>query len=132
LGAISSNIGHASPIEAEFCACMLAIEKALEMGLSNICLESDSIDLVKAFHKDAGVPWNMRARWHNCIRYCRSINCVCVHILREGNLVADALAKNGQGLSMFSMQWWPSPPPFLHSLLLRDRLGMPYSRIDMI
>ena len=111
LGAISSNIGHASPIEAEFCAGMLAIEKALEMGLSHICLESDSLYLVKAFYKDVGVPWKMRARWHNCISYCRSINCACVHILREGNMVADALAKNGQSLSLFSSQWWPSPPP---------------------
>jgi len=111
---------------------MLAIEKALEMDLSNICLESDSINLVKAFYKDSGVPWKLRARWHNCIRFCRSITCSCVHILREGDLVADALAKNGQSLSMFSSQWWPAPPPFLHSLLLRDRLGMPNCRVAMI
>lgn len=33
LGAISSNIGHATPLEAEFCVGMLAIEKAQEMHL---------------------------------------------------------------------------------------------------
>lgn len=35
LGAISSNIGHATPLEAEFSACMLAMEKAKEMHLTN-------------------------------------------------------------------------------------------------
>lgn len=131
LGAISSNIGHASSIEVKSSACMLAFEKAMEMGLSSICLESDSIKVVKAFNEDIGVPWQMRARWYNCIRFCKSISCSCVHTFREGNMVADALAKHGHGLSLFSTQWWASPPPFLHSLLLRDSLGMPYSRLVM-
>lgn len=112
LGAISSNIGHATAIEAEFCACLIAIEKAIEMCLTDICLETDSIKVVNAYHKQAGIPWKMRIRWHNCLRFCNSINCTWVHIHREGNMVADALAKNGQGLSLFSSQWWPSPPSF--------------------
>jgi hypothetical protein len=41
LGAISSNIGHASAIDAEFSACMLAIEKARDLQLNQICLETD-------------------------------------------------------------------------------------------
>lgn len=91
LGAISSNIGYASPIEAEFCAFMLAIDKAMAMSLSNICLKTDSIIVVNAFNKDVGVPWKMRIRWNNCIKFCKSITCSCVHNLREGNMVADAL-----------------------------------------
>ncbi|XP_024642202.1 uncharacterized protein [Medicago truncatula] len=102
LGALSSNIGHATFIEAEFCAFMLAIEKAMEMGLSNICLETDFIKVVQAFHKMVGVPWKMRIRWHNCLGFCQNIAYVCVHIHREGNMVADALAKHGQWLSLFS------------------------------
>lgn len=131
LGAISSNIGHASSLEAEFSACMLAMEKAKEMHLMHICLETDSLKVVIAFNKGLGVPWQMRARWQNCMSFCQSISCSCVHILGEGNRVADALAKHGQGLSLHSTQWWPAPPPFLSSLLLRDRLGLPYSRLVM-
>ena len=129
LGAISSNIGHANALEAEFSACMLEIEKARELHLSNICLESDSIQVVNAFNKNMGVPWRMRVRWLNCLFYCKSITCSCVQVLREGNQVADALAKNGQGLAMFSSQWWPSPPNFLVPLLDRDRLGLSFSRL---
>jgi hypothetical protein len=35
LGAISSNIGHASALEAEFCACLSAIEKARDIYASD-------------------------------------------------------------------------------------------------
>jgi ribonuclease HI len=131
MGAISSNIGHASPIEAEFSACMTAIETAMEMCLSNICLETYSIKVVNAYHKNVGIPWQMRARWQNCLRFCRSITCSCVHIHREGNMVADSLAKHGQGLSWFFSQFWPAPPPFILSLLERDSLGLAYARLDM-
>ncbi|XP_003618239.2 uncharacterized protein [Medicago truncatula] len=131
LGALSCNIGHATPLEAEFCACMIAIEKAMELGLNNICLETDSLKVVNAFHKIVGIPWQMRVRWHNCIRFCHSIACVCVHIPREGNLVADALARHGQGLSLFFLQWWPAPPSFIQSFLAQDRYGMSSSRLNI-
>jgi len=62
---------------------------------------------------------------------CRQIGCTYTHILREENRAADALAKNGQGLSMFSSEWWTSPPPFISSFLLRDSLGLSYSRISI-
>jgi len=67
------------------------------------------------------------------MKFCNSIHCTCLHVLREGNMVADALARNGQGLSLFSSQWWPAPPLFIfiQSLLARDRLWLPFSRLDM-
>jgi len=131
LGALFSNIGYASPLESEFSATMLAIEKAQAMHLHNVCLESDSIGVVNAYNKDVGVPWKMRARWHNCMRFCKSITCSFVHTLREGNMVANALAKHGQGLSLYSTQWWSTPPSFIASLLLRDQLGLPFYILDM-
>lgn len=104
LGAIASNIGHATALEAEFSACMLAMEKAMELQLTNIILETDSIQVANAFNKNIGVPWKMRARWINCLFFCKNINCSCLQVFRESNNVADSLAKNGQGLSMFSTQ----------------------------
>lgn len=129
LGAICSNIGHATPLEAEFSACMLAIERAQHMGLTNICLETDSLQVVNAFRTKMGAPWKMRARWFNCLKFCSGIICSFVHIPREGNMVADAIAKNGQGLSLYSTQWWSFPPSFINSLLLRDSLGLSFSRL---
>ena len=105
LGAMVSNIGHASSLEAKFYDCLLAMEKAQHMNLTNICLEIDSLSVVSAFHKDVGVPWQLRARWYNCMKYCHSIFCSSVHTFREGNMVADALAKNGQGFPLLTSQW---------------------------
>jgi len=51
LSAMVSNIGHASPLEAEFSTFMLAIGKAKAMHLTNIWLETDSVAVVNAFHK---------------------------------------------------------------------------------
>jgi hypothetical protein len=101
----------------------MAIEKAKEMQLNNICLESDSLQVVNAFNKDTKIPWRMRARWFNCRKFCNGIVCSCLHVLRDGNQVADALVKNGQGLAMFSSQWWQAPPSFLFPLLDRDSTG---------
>jgi len=81
LGAISSNIGNATTLEAEFSACMLAIEKAREMHFKAICLESDSIRVVHAYNKNVGVPWKMKARWYNCMKFCHNIICSCHHEL---------------------------------------------------
>jgi len=131
IGAVSSNIGYASALEAEFSACMMAIEKAKDMQLHAIILETDSIRVVNAFNKNIGVPWHMKARWYNCLKFCNNITSSCVHVFREGNQVADALAKNGQSLAMFSSQWWPTPPPFLLPFLSRDSLGLPYARLTI-
>ena len=131
LGALARNIGQASSLEAEFCAFMLAIEKAKEMSIPCLWMETNSVIVVNAFYKDSDIPWKMRSKWHNCLIFCRQIGCNCTHVIREGNRAADALAKNGQGLSMFSSQWWTSPPPFISSFLLKDSLGLPYSSISM-
>jgi ribonuclease HI len=108
---------------------VLAVEKAKELRLTRLWMETDSMAVVNAFHKAIGIPWKMQSRWHNCMHFCTLIG--CTHILREDNMAADALAKNEQGLAMFSSQWRPSPPPFISSFLLRDSLGLPFSRITM-
>jgi len=83
LGAISSNIGHATALEAEFSAFLRAIETAMDMNMTHIFLETDSIQVVSAYKKNTGFPWKMSARWFNCMKFCESIDCTCMHILRE-------------------------------------------------
>jgi len=62
LGAFSQNIRYASATEAEFSACMYAIENALEMQLKDICVETDSLMVFKSFSTPEGVRWRMRNR----------------------------------------------------------------------
>jgi len=51
------------------------METAQEM-----CLETDSLKVVIAFNKGIGVPWQLRARWKNCLSFCQGISGSCVHI----------------------------------------------------
>jgi ribonuclease HI len=110
---------------------MLAIETARDMQLTNIWLESDSQLVVKACLKNEGVPWRMTNRWLNSMHFARQISFKCTHTPREGNMVADALAKNGMGLAPSSSQWWHSTPPFLQSLFDKDKLGLSFLRLAM-
>jgi len=59
LGAFAQNIGYATPLEAEFSACMLELEKAASLHLQNVWVETDSLRVVKAFNKQDGVPWRI-------------------------------------------------------------------------
>ncbi|AES75027.1 hypothetical protein MTR_6g023250 [Medicago truncatula] len=79
------------------------INYASILGISAVDLRDQMIKV--------GVPWRMQARWHNCMHYCKQINCSFSHALKEVNLVADTLAKNGQSLALYSSQWWDHPLP---------------------
>jgi len=128
LGAFTQNVGYASSLDAVFLACMRALEKAKELSLHKILLESDSLEVIKASKQPEGIPWRMFARWHNCMKFCSQIDCSFSHVPREANMVADALAKNGQSLAMHTSQWWSSPPSFLSNILYRDSLGLSFTR----
>ena len=110
LGRFAQNIGHASCLEAEFCATMYSLEKSLELKWRNIWNECDSEIVVKAFSSSIQIPWKLKTRWLNCMHLAKQISCKCNHIHREGNQVADALAKNGQSIPLYSSQWWPGLP----------------------
>ena len=88
------NIGHATPLVAEFSASMFAIEKVVEQNLSVVWLESDSLMVVNAFNTngEVGVPWRMRVRWNNCKQMANQLGYKCSHAFCEGNMVVDALA----------------------------------------
>lgn len=116
-------------MEAEFCACMSAIEKAHELQLRDVWLESDSTVVVQAFSHNLNVPWRMRIRWENCKKLAQVIRCKCTHIYREANRAADEMANNAKGLAMNSSQWWNDSPSFLLPLLHRDSISLPYFRI---
>lgn len=124
MGAMTQNIGYASPLEAEFGACMLAMEKARELLFTNLWIETDSTVVVKAFTTMEGIPWRLFTRWSNCMKLCQLIRCRCSYVPRIGNLVADALAKNGQGLAFSSFQWWNNPPPPILPYLHQDNIGL--------
>ena len=131
LGAYAQNIGHAFALEAKLSSCMKAVEKARELHIENLWIERNSLQVVKAYNLGIGIPWRLLAGWSNCLTIGAQVSCKITHTFREGNLVADSLSKNGKHLALYSSQWWTAPPNFVLSLLLRDNIGLSFSRLYM-
>ncbi|KAM6542685.1 hypothetical protein CsatB_007132 [Cannabis sativa] len=84
-----------SVLEGELQGIMLALHLALEAGIQEVRIESDSMAAVNAFQ--AGfLPfcWDTYPLFCNCLRLCKKFVMVNVsYIPRELNVVADKLAK---------------------------------------
>ena len=115
-GAFAFGIENAHAYLAELSATVYAIEIASEKGWKNLWLECDSLWAVTLFRKlSHDVPWKLLHKWINCLHLISHMNFKVSHIFREGNQVADCLAK--YGVLNPSPMWWSSAPSFcLHPI----------------
>ena len=73
---------------------MFAIRNVKELGWCNLWLECDSTWVVNLFQTcSTNVPWVVRLQWDYCLYDFGGMNFIVSHIYREGNGVADRLAK---------------------------------------
>jgi ribonuclease HI len=120
-------LGNFSPLHAELCGAMRAIEIAYHLNWKNLWLETDSSVVVSAFNNSfEPVVWNLRNRWHTTLSLLNDMNCIVTHIHREGNQVADLLAKHG--LSLPTLSHWNDAPLFIRDSLVKNQLGLPNFR----
>lgn len=61
-GSFFDYIGIENALISEFIEAMLAMEIAFKNNWTHVCLESDSLLVVKAFFNNNLVPWDIRAR----------------------------------------------------------------------
>jgi len=123
---ISENLGMVSSFHAEIIGAMRAIETAFHRNWTNLWLESDSMLVVMASSNTDIVPWPLRNRLLNCRKLLFNMHFVVSHIFREGNHCDDSLANFG--LTIQGLFSWESAPPFISSLLVQNKLGMPNYR----
>jgi ribonuclease HI len=84
---------------------MRAIEIAYQLNWKKLWLETDSSMVVAAFtNPSVPVTWNLRNMWNNVLNLLTNMNCIVTHIHREGNQVADILARHG--LVIPSLSHW--------------------------
>ncbi|XP_058766974.1 uncharacterized protein LOC131640606 [Vicia villosa] len=62
----SAFLGKEPPETVEFLAVIMAIEKAMSLGISKLWIESDCILVVNAFKNHSLVPWKIKSRWLVC------------------------------------------------------------------
>lgn len=70
---------------------MRAIEIASENHWLNLWLEIYSMIIVQIFKNSNLVPWQLRNKWNNVKLILSSMNCIVIHIFREGNQVVIPL-----------------------------------------
>ncbi|XP_050222916.1 uncharacterized protein LOC126673008 [Mercurialis annua] len=118
-GAFAFGIGSSLAFIAELRAAMFAIKVAWNKGWLNLWLESDSLFVVDALKtKSMNVPWRVMDQWLDCLFYISKMNVVVSHIYREGNVVADILAKYGANSD--ASYWWDSSPIFCNREICND------------
>lgn len=119
-------IGNNSSMLAEVKALRCGLEYALQLSISHLWIEMESLELIHILRGKSHCPWHI----HYYIRYIRSllsdITLYITHIFREGNKVADGLAneaidkrdrKNYEALTEF--------PRYVYGVFLLDRASLP-------
>ncbi|XP_050222822.1 uncharacterized protein LOC126672915 [Mercurialis annua] len=118
-GCFALHLGCSFAFMAEIEAAIYAVLKASEMGFQFVWLECDSIYVVNLFkRRDMQIPWKLRLRWIACLKYINSIQFVVSHIFREGNAVADDLARHGALNN--GVFWWNQSPDFCNDSFYHD------------
>lgn len=103
LGCFSLQLPNCHAFLAELRTAIHAINIAVDKGWNFFRVERDSVYVVNTINSRSSlVPWLVRMEWLDCMRRMSSITVVESHIFREGNHVADALARHGRLSLCFS------------------------------
>ena len=122
IGALSDRINLPAIVDdVEALACRKAISFALELGVEKVVLEGDSDIIIQALNSDSNcansfghIIEDIRALALNFASSCFS------HVKRQGNTVADKLAKLAK-YSHCPSYWADGIPCDVHDLVVADR-----------
>ena len=126
LGGFSSKVVVPSAIDAEILAVLEALQVAWVRRWTHIWLETDSALMILYFKSPHLVPWRLSTQWKNCLYLSGLMTFRISHIFREGNSVADGLAKYGADNE--GSVWWRTVPRFLISTYGYDLCSGPNFR----
>ena len=122
------NLGAACILVAEATAMRNGLRAVVQAGFTNIHIEGDNKILIQAVQGCIQPPWEIHVLVQDILFYLQKCNHVIVqHIFREGNRVADWLAKLGLSLSS-TLVWNQVSNRDLLCLLQEDILGYTLAR----
>ncbi|XP_026458435.1 uncharacterized protein LOC113358940 [Papaver somniferum] len=111
--AMAGGLGVATNYFAEVMALLCAGEWVIMNGKLEVIFRIDSRAVIAAF-SSGHIPWFAITRWKKISEALMSWN--FVHIYREVNFSADAIAKKGANLARGESLFFTGRPPFLHSM----------------
>ncbi|KAG2666238.1 hypothetical protein I3760_15G047900 [Carya illinoinensis] len=128
--AYSMDLGQGSNNYAELKGLLEGVRRCCRYGFLQVYIEVDSQLLVNWVTKGACNIWYLEDFWDE-LRVCLAcLDYRLTHVFREGNAVADFLAKQGAG--GLTRDWFDEKedlPSQLRGLLRMDRIGLPYLRL---
>lgn len=108
-------------LQAKMFAVREGLRLAVEKGLTDIIVETDSKEVVRLIHHADASSHPLAAS----ILYCRHLldsfhSCTIQHVLPEGNASAEFMENLGD-VHDYGFVSYPNPPPSIALLLLADR-----------
>ncbi|XP_026383386.1 uncharacterized protein LOC113278869 [Papaver somniferum] len=95
LGSLAQALGIDNSTSAEFWGAIHAFRIAQLKGMRKIWFECDSMHVIMVLSNSSLIPLRLLVHLENCLRHLSSIQFRFSYIYREGNSVADLLAKWG-------------------------------------
>ncbi|XP_043687764.1 uncharacterized protein LOC122638981 [Telopea speciosissima] len=108
-------------------AFFIGIKEAQRLKVEKLWVECDSASVVSAI-LSSKIPWSFLQVWWSATSYFHSSQWRITHCYREGNTLADALAKRA-ATSKVSCIWDTMPSFILHSVVW-EALGRPLYRFE--
>ncbi|KAK3219077.1 hypothetical protein Dsin_013047 [Dipteronia sinensis] len=116
INGFAMNIGVGNVLDAEFWGLFEGFSMAWKLGFRRVFVESDSISVVQLIAKNSNINHPLFSLIQSCkMLIVGSWDCTVNHVFREGNCVADGLARLGYGkeIAITTVDWHPTLPVFL-------------------
>ncbi|XP_042964017.1 uncharacterized protein LOC122298309 [Carya illinoinensis] len=126
--AYSVFLGHGSNNYAELRSLLEGVRRCHQFGFRRVEIEIDSQMIVRWCTKGQCTIWYLEDFWEELRGLLGCMEYRLNHVFREGNAVADFLAKMGAGGLTMDWSFNDTLPEQLRGLLRLDRIGLPYLR----
>ncbi|CAL5385783.1 unnamed protein product [Camellia sinensis] len=121
------KLTNCSSIEAEIWALYRSLTIAFEKGYKDLIIETDAMEALDMLKEQVEVISSLRSLVRNSKFLIRRCGYTLQHVLREGNMSADGLAKTGvdQDEHLVVME---DPLDRIRSQVVTDMIGQSYLR----
>ncbi|KAF5459726.1 hypothetical protein F2P56_019648 [Juglans regia] len=126
--AFAKNLGYGNSTYAELRALVEGVKHCKNMNFSAVDIEMDSKVILAWLDKNRCGSWYLEDVWEELQLQLINMDIRFMHIHREGNAVADWLAR--RGASDGDVEWWSmgEVSPLSRGLIIVDKWGLPSIR----
>ncbi|XP_041026880.1 uncharacterized protein LOC121267069 [Juglans microcarpa x Juglans regia] len=126
--AFSMNLGYGNSIYAELRALVEGVKHCKNINFVAVDIEMDSKVTLSWLKNNRCGIWYLEEFWEELQHLLTNMDPKFMHIHREGNAVADRLARRGAREGEMEWKIMSELPPLLRGLIKVDKWGLPALR----